>query len=198
MIHLSGPFALLPFSVSFAITFITYSARKFSSVPQFCKSDFQCFDWGVLIHVKWSKTIQFRDRKVCIPFSYIPNSHLCPVKAILHAFSFTRSSSDSAQAFAFLDVASGCISTFTYPTFLSHLRTCLWYIGINPKLYAGHSFRRGGASFAYEAGIPIDMIKLIGDWKSDAVLLYLTVPLKMRLHSNNILTKHILQYTDSI
>ena len=42
------------------------------------------------------------------------------------------------------------------------------------------------------------MIKLIGDWKSDAVLLYLTVPLKMRLHSNNILTEHILQYTDSI
>ena len=82
-------------------------------------------------------------------------------KAILHVFSFTRSSSDSAQAFAFLDFASGHISTFTYPTFLSHLRTCLWHIGINPKLYAGPSFRRGGASFAYEAGLPIDMIKLI-------------------------------------
>ena len=149
-----------------------------------------------MILVKWSKTIQFRDRKVCIRFSHIPNSHLCPVEAILHAFSFTRSSSDSAQAFAFLDVASGRISTFTYPTFLSHLRTCLWHIRINPKLYAGHSFRRGGASFAYEAGLPIDMIKLIGDWKSDAVLLYLTVPLKMRLHSNNILTEHTLQYTD--
>ena len=46
------------------------SARKFSSVQQFCKSDFQFFDWGVLIHVKWSKTIQFRDKKVCIPFIY--------------------------------------------------------------------------------------------------------------------------------
>ena len=96
---------------------LSTSAGKFSSVQQFCKSDFQFFDWGVLIHVKWSKTIQFRDRKVCISFSYIPNSHLCPVKAILHAFSFTGSSSDSAQAFAFLDVASGRISTFTYPHF---------------------------------------------------------------------------------
>ena len=52
----------------------------------------------------------------------------------------------------FFDVALGRFSTFTYPTFLSHLRTCLWHIGINPKLYAGHSFPRGGASFAYEAG----------------------------------------------
>ena len=93
------------------------SARKFSSVQQFYKSDFQFFDWGVLIHVKWSKTIQFRDRKVCIPFSYIPNSHLCPVEAILHAFSFTRSNSDSAQAFAFWMLLQGVSVPLPIPHF---------------------------------------------------------------------------------
>ena len=98
------------------------------------------------------------------------------------------------QVFAFMDLGTGSIKTFIYSTFLSHLRTCLSIIGIKPQQYAGHSFRRGGASFAYEAGLPIDMIKLISDWKSNAVLLYLTVSLKMRLHSSNVLTKQILQH----
>ena len=97
------------------------SANRFTSDKQFCKSHFQFFSWGVSAHVRWSKTIQFRDRKVYILFSYIPNSHLCPVKAVLHAFSFTRFSSDSDQAFAFMDVGTGSIKTFTYSTFLSHL-----------------------------------------------------------------------------
>ena len=66
-------------------------------------------------------------------------------------------------------------------------------IGLDPTSYAGHSFRRGGASFAFQSGILVGMIKLLGDWKSDAVLLYLTVPLKMRMESNNFLSKSILQ-----
>ena len=36
------------------------------------------------------------------------------------------------------------------------------------KQFAGHSFRRGGASFALQAGLPTDVIMLFGDWHSDA------------------------------
>ena len=35
--------------------------------------------------------------------------------------------------------------------------------------------RRGGASAAFDAGIPGEMIKAIGDWRSDAYLRYLHV-----------------------
>ena len=53
-------------------------------------------------------------------------------------------------------------------------------------------FIEGGASFAFQAGVPIEMIRMLGDWKSNSVLLYLTVPLRIRLQSTNILTKHLM------
>ena len=41
------------------------------------------------------------------------------------------------------------------------------------------------ASFAFQSGVPVQLIKMLGDWKSDSVLLYLTVPLSIRLQSIN-------------
>ena len=171
---------------------LSTSANSFSPDQQLTKSDFTFCSWGVLVHVKWSKTIQFRDRIVQIPFSYIPDPPLCPVRAILHAFSFTQHSSKDCQAFSWIDTSYFDLKIFTYSRFIKHLRSSLSSIGIDPSLHAGHSFRRGGASLAYKAGLSIEAIKLLGDWKSDAVMLYLTVPLNMRLESNNKLTKYIL------
>jgi len=39
--------------------------------------------------------------------------------------------------------------------------------------YTGHSLRIGGATAALKGGLTIDQIRSIGDWQSDAVLLYL-------------------------
>ena len=38
-----------------------------------------------------------------------------------------------------------------------------------------HSFRRGGATFAFRAGTPAQFIKSQGDWASEAYLVYLVV-----------------------
>jgi hypothetical protein len=43
----------------------------------------------------------------------------------------------------------------------------------DPKQYAGHSFRRGGATALHLAGVPESDIKRHGRWKSDAVRLYM-------------------------
>ena len=77
---------------------LPYSASSFDSNKQLTKADFTFKSWGVLVYMKWSKTIQFRDRAVLIPFSFIPDSPLCPVQAIQHAFSFLPHAKDSSQA----------------------------------------------------------------------------------------------------
>ena len=169
------------------------SQSSFDPNRQLTEADFVFESWGVLVHMKWSKTIQFREKAVQIPFSYVPHSPLCPVQAIRHAFSFLPSDKDCSQAFNYLDTQTLQPVCFTYAKFLKFLRTCLMNIGSDPTSYAGHSFRCGGASFAFQSGIPVEMIKFLGDWKSDAVLLYLTVHLKMCMESNNFLTKSILQ-----
>ena len=63
--------------------------------------------------------------------------------------------------------------------------------------YSSHSFRRGGAFFAYQSGVPLQLIKLLGDWKSDSVLLYLTALLNIRLQSINLISKFILSDTET-
>ena len=85
---------------------------------QFLKSDFRFYPWGAIMLVRWSKTIQFRERCVSIPLPRLAGSPLCPVSATLHAFSFTISAplipkplvgfSPSAFGFNVLPTISSC------------------------------------------------------------------------------------------
>ena len=46
-------------------------------------------------------------------------------------------------------------------------------IGVDPSQFSGHSFRRGGATFAHRMGVSPLLIKLMGDWSSDAYMSYI-------------------------
>ena len=64
------------------------SAHSFDPSQQLLCSDLQFFPWGVLMNIRWRKTIQFRERVVQLPLPFIPGSSLCPVTAIQRALSF--------------------------------------------------------------------------------------------------------------
>ncbi len=59
------------------------------------------------------------------------------------------------------------------PDFLACLASLLQQAGLSPQGFTGHSFRRGGATAAFKAGVPGELIKSHGQWKSDAYLRYL-------------------------
>ena len=149
----------------------------------------------MFIIVVWSKTIQFREHTVHIPIPHIHNSPLCPVSSLKHAMSFTYTAPPMSHAFSYFDMEHLQIRYLTYKQFLSKLRICLSLLSYPTDDYAGHSFRRRGASFEFSSGIPIKLIKMLGDWKSDAVLLHLTVPLDIRMKASNLLAKSIQNFT---
>ena len=60
------------------------------------------------------------------------------------------------------------------------LRNTLLKAGINEDDYSGHSFRRGGATFAMKSGVPFSLIKCQGDWASNAYERYLETTLHDR------------------
>ena len=60
------------------------------------------------------------------------------------------------------------------------MRQLIAAAGVDPSNYSMHSLRRGGASLAFKAKVPTDLIKVHGDWASDCYLRYLAVPLKQR------------------
>lgn len=82
---------------------------------------------------------------------------------------------------AFMYILESKTHILSYATFLQMLKSCLSQIGLDPSKYSGHSFRRGGASFALECGLPPDLIKSQGDWKSDAYQSYLDPSLSFRV-----------------
>ena len=68
-----------------------------------------------------------------------------------------------------------------YSKFMRNLRFLLQLIGEDPKRFGTHSCRRGGATLAFKAGAPADLIKTQGDWKSEAYQKYIEVSLSDKL-----------------
>ena len=56
-------------------------------------------------------------------------------------------------------------------------------------------FVMGGASSAYQSGVPIELVKALGDWRADTILIYLTMPVTIRLKTANMLCKSILSHS---
>ena len=63
----------------------------------------------------------------------------------------------------------------TYELFSSMLKNILVRINLPVYKYSGHSFRRRGATHALNCGVPAEVIKAQGDWKSLAYLHYLNI-----------------------
>ena len=52
------------------------------------------------------------------------------------------------------------------------VRRALAAVGYRPEDYSGHNFRIGPAMTAAAGGVPLDVIKALGHWKSQAYQLY--------------------------
>ena len=56
--------------------------------------------------------------------------------------------------------------------FNRRLKAVLGKCGYCIKDFSSHSFRRGSAVWAIQCGLPTEMVKFMGDWKSSAYLNY--------------------------
>lgn len=129
---------------------------------------------GLLVTFLHTKTIQFGERRLHIPL-IARDSPICPVKAyISHRHLLGRHGrKDSAPAFVFVDHSSSPC-WLTSSVFIHTFRQLAATAGDSDSAaYSGHSFRRGGASWAFQAGIPGELIQILGDWSSDAYKRYL-------------------------
>lgn len=125
---------------------------------------------GAILNVTHTKTIQHNERQLKLPIPHIAGSPLCPSSALLLVYKMVAAP-DNAPLLAY-PTPSGS-RALSYQHFLRYLKSVLSKLGIDSTKYAGHSFRRGGASLALACNLPPDLIKLQGDWQSDCYQRYL-------------------------
>ena len=129
-----------------------------------------CFDASfAYLTVRASKTIQFQERLFSLPLSRIPGSLLCPVAALVNHLWIYQVPQDMPL---FTVRSDSSLSHITYTHFSSFLARIVKAVGLDPTNYSPHRFRRGGATFAFEAKVPSASIKAQGDWRSDCYLIY--------------------------
>ena len=127
---------------------------------------------------RWTKTRQVGGAPLSIPLAPIPGSPLCPVSAFKHMVEVVPASPESP---AFVIPSASGLKPIVYSVFHNILRGCISSLGLEAGQFSSHSFRRGGATFAFECGLPAECIKSQGDWRSDAYQLYIDISQNQRV-----------------
>lgn len=128
---------------------------------------------GIRIFLPISKTDPYhRGMWICIGRR---NDHLCPVAAISRLFALMQPAFARSDQFVFASHAKGTwsASNLSGSAFSKRVKKWVEAIGLDPADFAGHSFRRGGATALFNAGIPTETIQLQGRWRSDCYKIYL-------------------------
>ena len=162
------------------------AVAKFNPLKHLRRSDIVFYPgWAIVIN-RWSKTIQFSQRLLTIPLPLIPGHPLCPYSALQHAFKLVPAPLPG-PAFVLPAPSSRGLIPFTYGKFDSLLASVASTAGLDPSRISGHSLRAGGATIAFQANIPEELIKRLGDWRSDAFRSYIHIPFKYRMHASHLL-----------
>ena len=123
---------------------------------------------GAVLRMYRTKTLLFKNRVLSILIPAIPNSVLCPVSALRCHMS---SNPAAPRTLCFPCLTTRAID----PSASAFLKCCIEFLNLDKNSSSMHSFRRGGATFAFRAGVPAEFIESQGDWASDAYLIYLII-----------------------
>ena len=137
------------------------------------------------LRLKKTKTIQFGERILWVPIRGLRGSPLDVIR-IYDRMVAAVPAADTDPAFMLPDG-----SPLTHGYFVYWVKKLIALIGLDPGSVAGHSFRRGGASFAAYCGVPDAFIKLIGDWRSNAYLAYIIIPATSRVSVTDSMIRQI-------
>ena len=153
--------------------------NKFDPDKQFCRKDFNVIDQETVMmaEVRWSKTIQFKEKVLRLPILPAGNKSICPVLWMHYMMEQIPGEPNDP---AFMIMQKGEKLALSANQLVARLKKWLTLIGEDAEAYALHSLRRGGATFAMQCNIQGEMIKVLGDWASDAWRRYCDISMEQR------------------
>ena len=154
------------------------SQSQFHSLRQLSRASFRFYPWGVVLSFFYTKNRQFPDEPLCRPIPKIQHSVICPLRTLQQHFKQFPAPPSSP---AFLVSENSRIRSLSVAELRTAIKSLVSILHLDPRHYSTHSLRRGGATFAFASGLPSELIKLQGDWHSQAYEVYLTFPLQERI-----------------
>ena len=144
---------------------------------------------GVVITLLRTKTIQFGKRRLHIPLVRL-NSILCPVRAYRNCLG-PLGSARASMIPAFVFRERDQFFWLTKRVFIDTFREIAARFAVGDELFTGHSFRRGGATWAFQSGVPGELIQVMGDWSSDSYKRYLEFSMQSKLKLASIFSQSL-------
>ena len=143
----------------------------------------------IIVGIRWAKNIQFSRELLTFPLPKLKGSVLCPYSALINMRRLVPWTGDDHL----FKLRNG--NSFTYRRFQNLCREKLKKVVIaNFSDFSSHSFHRGGCTFNFLCGVPTEIIKLLGNWKSDAYLSYIEFPLESRTAASELVKRCILLF----
>ena len=147
-----------------------HSVAAFDHTRHFTGQDVFFTKKYLKLFIKWSKTMQSRDKVLCITVRKLENKVICPfmaVKKLCTLYPFTSTTS-------LLQVPShqGLIP-LTDSRMCKTLKSINLALDLESNYFTFYDLRRPGASYAYNAHNPVQEIKRHGTWSSDCVWQYI-------------------------
>ena len=160
---------------------------KFDPACVLTRSDIEIDEEGqrVLVYVNFSKTNQFMKQFHVIPIPANVDPALDLFRHMKQLYSLVDAPED-APAFSYTKTRFVDHKSYTVK-----LKELLTKAGLDPALYSGHSFRRGGASYLYSIGGTTLMVQVLGDWASQVFTRYLHLNLEDRLEAQELIAANI-------
>lgn len=149
-------------------------AAAFNHKQHTCRGDVLFHPPGLVIIIKWTKTIQRGEQTPLVPLPLIPGSPLCPVQAYKDMLALVPSISPNAPLLVIPCAHSKNRKIVTVTQLAGVFNVIMDQLGYARHLYSLHSLRAGGASAAFNAGVDFIHIKRHGTWKSDCFWSYIS------------------------
>lgn len=146
-------------------------AAEFQPKRHTCRGDILLHPPGIVIILKWSKTIQRGQAVPLIPLPRIPGSPLCPLQAYNDMLQLCPTVTPNTPL---LQLPGHQRKTVTIKLLGQVFHAILDQLGYPAALYSLHSLRAGGATAAFNAGVEYTHIKRHGTWKSDCFWSYVS------------------------
>ena len=155
---------------------------KFDELRQFRRQDVNLMgpDRAMMFEVRWTKTLQFRQKILRFPVLPAKNQAICPVYWTHRMIQDNPGGPSDPLLLIHIPPIKLSLSS---NQLIYRLRKWLKLVGENDMAYSLHSLCRGGATFAYQADLEAEMIKLLRGWASDCYRRYIDVSMDKRYDS---------------